>query len=596
MAFLIPDNLRSRQDVPASIRRVATALQLGLDDVATVWYERLFDAADQRPDFVALLPDNGIAVLEVIDVKTGSLLGVLRGRMRLEQDGREVEVEPPLVRAERFARVLRERISAESRLAEATVPVAALALFPNLSRSEAHKLGGLDAGRFIFQEELETARSGGSGNEFERRLARALGVATPIEGTVAALVRGVIQPDLVISGADGGGQLAIFAAPEGEEVVRTLDRQQEAVAKSMGEGHRVVRGVAGSGKTLILVYRAKLFAELHPRQKFLLTCYTRALASELRALLNDFGNVEVRTVQALVQRAIREAGLEDPGFGADESGEQRAAVGLTALDRGALPRYRGVFIDEAQDLGTNALRFAVSLADGRFNDVLVVADAAQNVFRRQFNWKQAGIHAQGRSRLLRRNYRNTREILEFAYAFLTSGQEDPAVVDLEDESALVPPEAALRSGPPPSLVFCDGSELVSRAVRNAVQLLEGRQTPKKLALLTIDRRETTGLRKELEKAKVEFFLVADNSSKDRFAEVNEASVLATVYSAKGMEFPNVVLCCTPREGMDGEELRSAIYVGMTRATENLIVLVEKDHVFAPEFAAAAEGRARIDDC
>lgn len=43
MAFLIPDNLRSRQDVPAGIRRVASAFQVGLDEDVTVWYEPLYD-------------------------------------------------------------------------------------------------------------------------------------------------------------------------------------------------------------------------------------------------------------------------------------------------------------------------------------------------------------------------------------------------------------------------------------------------------------------------------------------------------------------------------------------------------------------------
>lgn len=277
--------------------------------------------------------------------------------------------------------------------------------------------------------------------------------------------------------------------------------------------------------------------------------------------------------------------------------EQGAAVGLQALERGALTRYRAVFIDEAQDLGTNALKFAVSLADERFNDVLVVADAAQNVFRQQFNWKQAGIQAQGRTRILRGNYRNTREVLEFAYAFLISSQDDSEALDLEDESVVIPPEAAVRSGPIPTLIFCNPTELVHRAVAEGQRLLGARQTPKKLAMLAMGTREAIDLERELVAEQLEFFFVSDPRQKDnpdRMAEAEEPVVLSTVYSAKGMEFPNVVLCCTPCEGMDVEELRSAIYVGMTRATENLVVLVARDHMLGAELAAAAEGRAQID--
>ncbi|MEJ7792406.1 MAG: 3'-5' exonuclease [Gaiellaceae bacterium] len=604
MAFLIPDNLRSRKDVSAELQRVATALKLGLDDIATVWFEPLFDATGQKPHFIVLLPDNGIAVLEVFDVKTGRVLGSLRGELRIERDGREVEVEQPLARAEAFATVLRERIQTEPRLRDARIPVAAAALFPTLSCEEAEgrgldAVGGLDLHRCVFQEELDEARTGAT-NALERRFATALGLATPIEGELEATLRALIQPELVISGPGDDDQLAIFAPPEGDALVRALDREQEAVAKKMGEGHRVVRGVAGSGKTLILVFRAKLFAELYPREKFLLTCYTRALASELRAYLKDFENVEVRTIQSLIHRAIRDAGLDAPAFDADRSGEQRATLGVQALEHGALPRYRAVFVDEAQDLGPSALRFAVLLADERFNDVLVVADAAQNVFRQQFNWKQAGIQAQGRTRILRRNYRNTREIVEFAYAFLTwSSRGDSEALDLEDESVVIPPEAAVRSGPAPTLLFCEPDEVVRRAVAEAQRLLGARKTPKKLAILAMGNREAIDLERQLVAEKLEFFFVSDPRHKDnadRMAEAEEPIVLSTVYSAKGMEFPNVVLCCTPREGMEPEELRSAIYVGMTRATENLVVLAAKDHVLADELVAAAEDRARIGEC
>jgi hypothetical protein len=43
MASLVPDNLASRKDVPAAIRRVARAFQVAADDDVTVWYEPLFD-------------------------------------------------------------------------------------------------------------------------------------------------------------------------------------------------------------------------------------------------------------------------------------------------------------------------------------------------------------------------------------------------------------------------------------------------------------------------------------------------------------------------------------------------------------------------
>ena len=100
MAYVIPDNLRTRQDIAPVLRRVATALKLGLDDDAIVWFEPQWDESGEKPHFVIFLPDHGIAVAEVLSVRAAKLLGVLRGRLRVERDGEEIDVEQPLARAE----------------------------------------------------------------------------------------------------------------------------------------------------------------------------------------------------------------------------------------------------------------------------------------------------------------------------------------------------------------------------------------------------------------------------------------------------------------------------------------------------------------
>jgi len=599
MAHLIPDNIRTREDVPAAYRRVATALKLGLDDGAMVWFEPLFDASDSKPHFIALLPDNGLAVLEVLDVRTSKLLGALRGKLRIERDGVEVEADQPLVRAEAYAQVLRTRVAAEERLEGVQLPVAAAALLPLLGRQAAHDKGladtGLDLDRCLFREEVEAAVAGDDVG-LDKWFARLLGSATPIEGGLVDVVRGLVQPDLVIDRPEEGGQLAIFRPPEGEDLVRVMDRRQEALAKSIGDGHRVVRGVAGSGKTLILVYRARLLAQILPDQRFLLACYNRSLASELGALLSDHENVEVEPVHVLIGRAIRAAGLDDPGF-ADDTGEERAAAGLQALERGALARYRAVMLDEAQDLGPNGMRFVASLADDRFNDVLVVADAAQNVYRRSFTWKDAGIQAQGRTRILRRNYRNTREIVELAHGFLVPGGSEEASLDLEDEAVIVPPEAAVRSGPVPTVLVSEPAELVDLAFAELAGAVDDGSPPKSVGALTIGGWEAIELERRLRGKGIEHYFVSDpqdKSKKDKVAEADAPLILSTVYSAKGLEFQTVILCCTPRRGQDDlDELRRAIYVGMTRATERLFVFADTEHPLLDDLRGAADGKARL---
>ena len=44
---------------------------------------------------------------------------------------------------------------------------------------------------------------------------------------------------------------------DSDEILTVMDIEQERLAKNFGEGHRLLRGVAGSGKTLTLVCRAR---------------------------------------------------------------------------------------------------------------------------------------------------------------------------------------------------------------------------------------------------------------------------------------------------------------------------------------------------
>ena len=586
MAYLIPDNLRSRSDISAAVVRVATALKLGLDDDAIVWVEPLWDEPAEKPHFIAYLPENGIAVLEVLDASTSELLGGLRGGIRLLRDGVELDVEHPLAGAERHADVLRGRIAADPRL-EGKLCVVSVAIFPTVARDVAMSRGvgasaGLEAAQCLFREEIDAGVAGDE-STLLRALARILGAGGLEGGGLVDSVRALIQPSIVIE-----DQGSLFAPPEGKDLIRVMDRKQELLANSIGEGHRVVRGVAGSGKTLILVYRARRMAELYPSKTFLLACYNRSLAGVMKTHLADLENVVVEPVHVLLHHAITAAGLTDPGF-EDDSGEERARVGLKALGMGALPRYRAVFLDEAQDLGPNALRFVASLADDRFNDVLVVADAAQTVFRREFSWRQAGIQAQGRSKILRRNYRNTREILELAHGLLVPDGIDEASLDFEDEAAIIPPEAAMRTGAPATVVICKKVELIDQAMAEIIRLLPTRAGPKSLAVLTMTNHEGIELERRLRSAGIEHYFVTDPQKKqnrDRVADTTAPVILSTVYSAKGMEFPNVVLCCTPRPDQESEELRRLIYVGMTRASDRLVVFADAEHPLAADLEAA----------
>lgn len=607
MAFLVPDNAKSRQDMPAAHRRTMGAFEIGLDERTTVWYEPLFDPSGEKPHIVVLLPDMGIVVLEVLDVSSGGgLLGGIRGKLRIERDGREVEVESPLVRAERFAATLRERIAAEQRLKGIEVPVAAGAVLPNISGDRAQGRGldkVIQTSRCLFQAHIQAALDG-TGEAMLLRAFREIlgrGPGDSIADDVEKVLRGIIQPETVIdriADSNDSRQLTIFRPPEeGEDIIRIMDKNQEAMAKSLGEGHRVIRGVAGSGKTLILVYRAKLLSRLMPNDEILVTCYTRSLAGQLRTMLQEQENVTVRHLDKIMWDVIRGAGMRHPGYDNDDSGDRIARVALQALEKSGRRGYGAVLLDEAQDFGTEALRFVIGLLEEGSDDLVIVADAAQNIFRRKFSWKQAGIQAQGRTKILRVNYRNTREILNFASNFLLSSSKlhPDEVPDPDDENAVIPPEAASRSGPRPSLVvgLSLGDE-IERVVEQATTWSKGSTMPRRVAILygasRDDGKDRAGqIYDRLRATGASVFWLSnpsDKKARDRLAEANEPIVLSTIHSAKGLEFPFVILCGVWNDREDEEVNRKLAYVGMTRASSELAVVTRQGHPLVADLERA----------
>ena len=76
--------------------------------------------------------------------------------------------------------------------------------------------------------------------------------------------------------------------------LKVLDTRQELNARKIGEGHRIIYGVAGSGKTVLLIAKARILSTEKPESKILLLCFNVTLASYLNELLTLYPNVTVK--------------------------------------------------------------------------------------------------------------------------------------------------------------------------------------------------------------------------------------------------------------------------------------------------------------
>ena len=118
--------------------------------------------------------------------------------------------------------------------------------------------------------------------------------------------------------------------------------------------------------------------------------------------------------------------LHQRGLRTNEDATQDAAD-LIERGEGGYLAYDAVVVDEAQDMGPQVMRLLRMMVPQRGNDMFIVGDGHQRIYRRRYALSHCGIEVRGRSRKLRINYRTTEETRRFAVSVL----EGVAIDDLD---------------------------------------------------------------------------------------------------------------------------------------------------------------------
>ena len=130
-------------------------------------------------------------------------------------------------------------------------------------------------------------------------------------------------------------------------------------------------------------------------------------------------------------------------------------------------QYSAVVVDEAQDMGPEALHLIRQLAPEGKDDLFLVGDGHQRIYRKKAVMGQCGIRIVGRSRKLKVNYRTTEQIRRFASAML----EGLAIDDLDGEEDPRPGYRSLTHGVAPEVQdFPDLTEEVSFVAKQIREL------------------------------------------------------------------------------------------------------------------------------
>jgi hypothetical protein len=117
-----------------------------------------------------------------------------------------------------------------------------------------------------------------------------------------------------------------------------------------------------------------------------------------------------------------------------------------------IPLYRCILIDEVQDFGTIELDIIRKLVPEDENDIFLSGDIVQKVSTKHTKLKSARIDVSNRSVVIRRNYRNSKEILSAAYDVLNNNinvevfkNEDFEILDPEYAYLSMPKPLALKA-------------------------------------------------------------------------------------------------------------------------------------------------------
>lgn len=246
-------------------------------------------------------------------------------------------------------------------------------------------------------------------------------------------IKGCLHPETVIKVVPAGPKSVPVGVTlhNGSTAIVPLDPDQERLAHNMKDGHRLISGVAGSGKTLILLARAKVLANRLLDQRILILCFNITLAAHLRSLLHgDTMNpqyqdrIEVMHFHDWARLILgRLPYVADPATYDALLGEKVIAA-LQPLPEA--DRWDSILVDEAHTFTREWFECCVAgLKDPENGDLVIVSDGNQSLYSRsKFTWKSVGIKAQGRTMKLAQNYRNTKEILEAAWTVVRKTDQD----------------------------------------------------------------------------------------------------------------------------------------------------------------------------
>jgi len=607
MALIIPDTTDGWQTTAGEARVFHFfKTQLLPHTEYIVWYAatvtRKRSQSRREADFVLYSPHTGIIVFEVKDWSLASINTYSDGTFYIK--GHPSPFENPYQSARRYTYNLKDSLQRYPQLCHQSGKYAGKFLFPinpaviftNIKRAQWEASAyapSIPSQSVLYADDIKEMKTSDTPSPLRIRSMLQELVQTRFDFQALtheqfSIMKHLLRPDAHLPSEKPRMKIPKESARRRWYInMRSLDILQEREAYTLGGGHRLIQGMAGSGKTLVVLFRVRILMN-NPEWKnrrILLVCFNITLVRYLRQMLQqmqvdtDRPNLTITNFNQLCYSLHR---------GEDElpvNPDALARMTIRGINSNSIdtPAFDAILVDEGQDFSPAMLGALQGLLNPRTNHFVVTFDPDQDLYNRCMLWPtSSGTVTKRPVHVLPMSYRCTSEIQAVAHAVMPPSDTQEAKRENEPVPAIMTPEALNHHGPYPAVVQCADNKTVYTTVKKTIiDALRAGIAPSGIGIIYFRRSDYGGLcgriAEQLRADSISAFNIAESPEAKMNFDIDSNSVtVSTIYSIKGFEFPLVIILGTDSlHQSDGkwseEDAWRRLYVGMTRAQEHVVI-------------------------
>ena len=549
------------------------------------------DIGGLHPDFLILSPDFGIIIAEIKDYSPINLVQITKSGNwdKLEGD-KTISIENPFDQIYQYWRAIKDRVNYSHFPEEVQIPIIRVVVFSQISEEGelAEKIREIAPSKvqLCFKEAV-------SRNEnFKQFISDILPINYVLKGKYFRTLRANLIPTCRLPTREQIDLLKYFTP---EERIKLLDYEQERFAYKIGEGHRLIFGVAGSGKTVILIARARFLAKRHPDWKILILCYNKLLKASIFNLLNpqDYdADITISTFHSWARKYILSAENKFSSLYKEAEKNAERQDKLTEFFQDVVPTlfldflkdlgdqrvlYDAILIDEAQDFEADWFRIIAQVLNPKTNSLLITCDGLQGIYaRKRFTWLSVGIQARGRVKKFQKSYRTPIEIGVLAQKSLPNTLRH--LLDKYDEFLSTKEYAGIH-GNIEIIISNSREEEYKKITEKIYRLLKQPQE-----ILVLFKYNMAKIKydhpffKQLKKLNIEW------KELENYNYETSELLIGTIHGTKGLECDTIII---PEVNtfITGKE-RQLLYVAITRSRKKLILSAHKSTLLIKNFESS----------